>query len=59
MAYDAGHDISKRSGFPQNARGMRAALDRITANLRADGVEVSLPAKTDKTRIIVIRRADR
>jgi len=59
LAFAADHDISKRSGFPQNPRAMRAALDRIRPNLRADGIEVVAPKgdKNHKNRTIVIRSA--
>jgi hypothetical protein len=58
LAHVAGESTLRTAGFPQNARAMRSALDRITANLRAVGVLVTPPAKTDGTRTIRITMAD-
>jgi hypothetical protein len=41
----AGDQKTKAKGWPTNARGLRAALQRIAPNLRAIGIKVEFPAQ--------------
>jgi hypothetical protein len=48
-------ELKAARGWPRNARGLGARLRRLSPALRAVGIEVTPPARTDKTRRWLLR----
>lgn len=49
-------EIKKSKLYPKSPRGVRSKIERINPNLRAIGISIELPPRTEKGQMIVLER---
>lgn len=50
-------EIKKSKLYPKTPRGVRSKLERINPNLRAIGINIELPPRTEKGQIVILEQS--